>query len=109
MKARPRNEHSASLIYQEFADRGIVSLIVELDGLKRETNTEGIEKAANSAELPLKTVAARIQSDAIFQDYGERKRDGFLPIWSKFEEQIMRGEWSTMFPYTDNKGSFPFA
>ncbi len=107
MKGPPRNEPTASLIYPEFIDRGIVSLIVELDKLEGEAN-EATNNLAYPDARSLKRVVVAIQGDDIFQDYGERGQDGFLPIWLRFREKIMRGEWSTMFPYTDCNDSFPF-
>lgn len=105
MKISPRNAQTASVIYSEFADRGIVSLIVELDKLQQESNL-GESNTENNSEL--KTVVARIQSDAIFDYYDKSKQNEFLPIYLKFQEMIMRREWSATFPYMDCGGSFPF-
>jgi hypothetical protein len=38
----------------------------------------------------------------------DKTGDAFQPVWDQFSERIMRGEWSTTFPYTDCKGSVPF-
>ncbi|HEX8148631.1 MAG TPA: hypothetical protein VF591_15730 [Pyrinomonadaceae bacterium] len=113
MKMPPRYSQ-ASAVYPEFAERGIVSLIIELDKLEQEARKEkGKTDAENAgaadgrgditADRRLRRVAVDIQDDVIFD--GKDKPE-FLPVYSEFKERIMK--WESMFPYMDCNVTAPF-
>ena len=112
MKLPPRLNQTPSNVYADFADRGIVSLIIELDKLEQERReatgrsrdeSAGANNKANDRDRDLGGIVVDIQDDIIFDN---KTKNEFLPVYREFNKRIMR--WNSFFPYMDCGPEFPF-
>lgn len=95
MKMPPKISHNVSAVYPEYFDRGIISLLIELDKLQKEMNMPDNKK--------LRKIVVDIQDNAIFEN---KATNDFLPIYIEFNKNIMK--WNSVFPYMDCNTSKPF-
>jgi hypothetical protein len=110
MKLPPRVSQTASSVYPDLADRGLVSLVIELDKLSQERDTQDKANAekpeSNEVKIKdrkLRDVVVDVQDDVIFE--GKTKNE-FLPIHQEFIKRIVR--WNNFFPYVDCGPDSPF-
>lgn len=95
MKVPPQISHNVSNVYPEYYNRGIISLIIELDKLQKDMKI--------SDNRDLRGVVQTIQVNAIFDN---KVKNEFLPIYIEFNKKILK--WKTIFPYMDCNSSRPF-